>query len=136
MKKILVAACGLFAAFALFLGWSLNEAFDAPASVSLVSPQGGHLIESVPVRGLLGPGGGLSYLRIVDRQDPTQVFRSPLYLRQSVDMRASEDEQTLGVTWIEFDKRERRFVLSIPQWRPDWRNLFISNTPYEVVPNG
>lgn len=136
MKKILVAACGLFAAFALFLGLSMNEALDAPASVSLVSPQAGHLIESVPVRGLLTPGGGLSYLRIVDRQDPTQVFRSPLYLRQSVDMQVSEDEQTLGVTWIEFDKRERRFVLSIPQWRPDWRNLFISNTPYEVVPNG
>ncbi|WAJ36341.1 hypothetical protein OU800_17210 [Pseudomonas sp. GOM7] len=136
MKKILVAACGLFATLALFLGWSLNEVLDAPASVSQVSPQGGHLIESVPVRGLLAPGGGLSYLRIVDRQDPTQVFRSPLYLRQSVDMRVSEDEQTLGVTWIEFDKRERRFVLSIPQWRPDWRNLFISNTPYEVVPNG
>lgn len=136
MKKILVAACGLLAVLILCLGWVRNDTINAPASVSDTSPLGGYLVESVPVSPVLAPLGGLSYLRIVDRQDPTQVFRSPLYLRQSVDMRVSEDEQTLGVTWIEFDKRERRFVISIPQWRPDWRNLFISNTPYEVVPNG
>lgn len=136
MNKTILAVCSLLAALALLFGWSLNDALSAPPSVSQVSPQGGYLIESVPVQGLLAPGGGLSYLRIVDRADRATVFRSPLYTTRSVDMRASEDSQSLGVTWIAFDKRTHGFTLSIPQWRPDWRNIFFSNTPYEVVPNG
>lgn len=136
MNKAILAVCSLLAALALLFGWSLNDALSAPPSVSQVSPQGGYLIESVPVQGLLAPGGGLSYLRIVDRADQSKVFRSPLFTSRSVDMRTSEDSQSLGVTWIAFDKRTQGFTLSIPQWRPDWRNIFISNTPYEVVPNG
>ncbi|MBA1227513.1 hypothetical protein [Stutzerimonas stutzeri] len=136
MKKSTLAVCSLIAAFALIFGWSLNNALTAPPSVSQVSPHGGYLIESVPVQGLLAPGGGLSYLRIVDRADGSKVFRSPLFTTRSVDMRASEDSQNLGVTWIAFDKHTQAFTLSIPQWRPDWRNIFFSNTPYEVVPNG
>ena len=136
MKKTTLAACGLFAMLALLFGWSLSDALNAPALTSSVSPQGGYLIERVPVTGLVAPGGGLSYLRIVDRQDKSKVFRSPLYSSRSVDMRAYEDSQSVGVTWIDFDKHEQRFILSIPQWRPDWRNMFFSNTPYEVMPNG
>jgi hypothetical protein len=136
MNKTILAACSLLAALALLFGWSLSDALSAPPSVSQVSPHGGHLIESVPVQGLLTPGGGLSYLRIVDRADQSKVFRSPLFTSRSVDMRTSEDSQSLGVTWIAFDKRTHGFTLSIPQWRPDWRNIFFSNTPYEVVPNG
>lgn len=136
MNKAILAVCSLLAALALLFGWSLTSALNAPPSVSQVSPQGGHLIESVPVQGLLAPGGGVSYLRIVDRSDRSKAFRSPLFTSRSVDMRASEDSQSLGVTWIDFDKRAQGFTLSIPQWRPDWRNIFISNTPYEVVPNG
>jgi hypothetical protein len=136
MNKSILAVCSLLAALALLFGLSLSNALNAPPSVSQVSPQGGHLIESVPVQGLLAPGGGLSYLRIVDRTDGSKVFRSPLFTTRSVDMRASEDSQSLGVTWIAFDKRTQGFTLSIPQWRSDWRNIFFSNTPYEVVPNG
>lgn len=136
MKKAFIAAFSLVAALASCLGWVLHEALNAPASISEVSPLGGYLIENVPIGGMLAPLGGLAYLRIIDRQSPDQVFRSPLYLRQSVDMRVTEDERGLGVTWVVFDKRRRRFILSIPQWRPDWRNTFISNTPYEVMPNG
>ena len=136
MNKAILAVCSLLAAFALLVGWSLSDALSAPPSVSQVSPKGGYLIESVPVQGLLAPGGGLSYLRIVDRTDGSKVFRSPLFTTRSVDMRASEDSQSLGVTWIAFDKRTQGFTLSIPQWRSDWRNIFFSNTPYEVVPNG
>lgn len=136
MNKAILVVCSLLAALALLFGWSLNDALSAPPSVSQVSPQGGHLIESVPVQGLLAPGGGLSYLRIVDRADRSTVFRSPLFTTRSVDMRASEDSQSLAVTWIAFDKRTHGFTLSIPQWRSDWRNIFFSNTPYEVVPNG
>ncbi|MCI0916524.1 hypothetical protein JNA64_05045 [Pseudomonas stutzeri] len=117
-------------------GWLAHSALDAPASVSETSPLGNYLIESVPLTGLLAPGGGLAYLRIINRQLPERVYRSPLYAVQSVDMRVSEDERTVGVTWINFVKREERFILSIPEWRPDWRNALISNTPYEVIPNG
>ena len=136
MNKTILAVCSLLAALTLLLGWSLSDALSAPPSVSQVSPHGGYLIESVPVRGLLAPGGGLSYLRIVDRTDGSKVFRTPLFATRSVDMRASEDSQRLGVTWIAFDKRTQAFTLSIPQWRPDWRNIFFSNAPYKVVPNG
>ena len=136
MNKAILAICSLLAALVLLVTWSLNDALNAPPSVSQISPQGGHLIESVPVQGLLAPGGGLSYLRIVDRADGSTVFRSPLFATRSVDMRAIEDSQHLGVTWIAFDKRTQEFTLSIPQWRPDWRNILFSNTPYEVVPNG
>lgn len=135
MNKAILAACSLLVALALLFGWSLSDALSAPPSASQASPQGGHLIESVPVQGLLAPGGGLSYLRIVDRADRRE-FRSPLFTTRSVDMRASEDSQSLGVTWIAFDKRTQDFTLSIPQWRPDSRNIFFSNAPYEVVPNG
>ncbi|MEL7561414.1 hypothetical protein [Stutzerimonas chloritidismutans] len=136
MNKSILVICSLLALLTLLFGWSLSEALSAPPSVSQVSPQGGHLIESVPVQGLLAPDGGLSYLRIVDRADRSKVYRSPLFTTRSVDLRASEDSQSLGVTWIDFNKRTQRFTLSIPQWRPDWRNIFFSNTPYEVVPNG
>jgi hypothetical protein len=136
MNKPILAICSLLAVLTLLFGWSLSDALSAPPSVSQVSPQGGHLIESVPVQGLLAPDGGLSYLRIVDRADRSKEFRSPLFTTRSVDLRASEDSQSLGVTWIDFNKRTQRFTLSIPQWRPDWRNIFFSNTPYEVVPNG
>ncbi|HCJ30666.1 MAG TPA: hypothetical protein DHV63_15575 [Pseudomonas sp.] len=104
MNKAILAVCSLLTA-ALLFGWSLSNALSAPPSVSQVSPQGGHLIESVPVQGLLAPGGGLSYLRIVDHADRSKVFRSPLFTTRSVDTRASEDSQSLGVTWIAFDKR-------------------------------
>lgn len=136
MNKSILAICSLLALIALLFSWTLNDALSAPPSVSQVSPQGGYLIESVPVQGLLAPAGGLSYVRIVDRADRSKVFRSPLFTTRSVDLRASEDSQSLGVTWIDFNKRTQRFTLSIPQWRPDWRNIFFSNTPYEVVPNG
>lgn len=136
MNKAILAVCSLLAALALLFGWSLSNTLNAPPSVSQVSPQGGHLIESVPVQGLLAPSEGLSYLRIVDRADRSKVFRSPLFTTRSVDMRPSEDSQSLGVTWIAFDKRTQGYTLSIPKWRPDWRNLLFSNTPYEVVPNG
>lgn len=136
MKRVAIFSCCLIALSALVLGWGLVATINAPATISKVSPQGGYLIESVPVDALLAPTGGLSYLRIVDRQNPQQVYRSPLYWRSSVDIRIVEDERSLGVTWIEFDKHERRFTLSIPQWRRDWRSSLISNTPYDVVPNG
>lgn len=68
-------------------GWLANSALDAPASVSETSPLGNYLIESVPLTGLLAPGNGLAYLRIIDRQLPERVYRSPLYAVQSVDMR-------------------------------------------------
>ncbi|MGK9066376.1 hypothetical protein [Stutzerimonas chloritidismutans] len=132
----MLVGCSLLTALALLVGWSVIDALNAPPSISQISPGGGYLIESVPVQGLLAPGGGLSYLRIVDRADGSKVFRSPLFATRSVDMRASEDSQSLGVTWIAFDKRTQGFTLSIPQWRSDWRNIFFSNTPYEVVPNG
>ncbi|MOA10713.1 hypothetical protein D3C78_1306160 [compost metagenome] len=80
--------------------------------------------------------GGMAYLRIIDQTKNNKVFRTPLYSTQSLDMRDYEDSIVVGVVGIDFNKKDHRFIIGVPQWRPHWLNWFISNTPYEIVPNG
>ncbi|MFC4727580.1 hypothetical protein [Coralloluteibacterium thermophilus] len=108
---------------------------DAPASSATASPSRHYRIENVPVRSLLVPFGGRAYLRITDLGDG-RVYRTPLYPSQSLDMRTHEDAQWIGIAWVDFHKREKRFEMGVPQWRPHWLNPFISNTPYTVRDNG
>jgi hypothetical protein len=138
MKKAALSALFIVSLLALALGLSLNKTINAPASFSFVSPEGGYIIESVTVTGLLNPFGGLSYLRIIDRQDPSKVFRTPLYAAGSLDLwrGATESSEYLSVMWVRFDKHEQRFTLGTPEWNSSWRNIFISNTPYEAGGNG
>lgn len=120
----------------LVLGWAIRAAINSAGDVSSISPGGAYLVENVPLARVLSPTGGMAYLRITDLKSPEHVFRSPLYLVQSLDMRMEEDSNTLRVVWIEFNKKEGRFTLAIPEWRENWLNQFISNTPYVVIPNG
>jgi hypothetical protein len=105
-----------------------------PASSTVISPSGRYVMENVRVGKILTLGG-LAYLRIIDRQNPQEVYRTPLYDTQSLDMRASENESTVGIAWIYFDKDKKAFEIALPQWESHWLNLFISNTPYVYLEN-
>jgi len=138
MKKAVFVAFGI-ALLALFgIGTSLYSTLQAPASVSVVNPMGGYVIESVRVTGLLAPLGGVAYLRIIDRQTPSTVYRTPLFATQHIDFsKTSEDSRYLdAIVWVRFDKQAQHFSIGMPQWRADWRNRFISNTPFEAGGNG
>lgn len=78
----------------------------------------------------------MAYLRITDLQQNKKIFRTPLYSTQSLDMRDFEDSESVGIYWIMFYKDKEIFSIGMPQWRAHWLNWFISNTPYEIVPNG
>lgn len=119
--------------FAL-LAYCVNAMLGFPASTTKASPSGGYIIENVRV-GRIFMLGGMAYLRIIDSKEPAKVYRSPLYDTQSLDMRAYEDDTEVGITWIDFNKKNKTFTISMPQWEESWLNFFISNTPYEVIPN-
>ncbi|MCX2543531.1 hypothetical protein [Pseudomonas sp. COW5] len=114
--------------------YSVDAMLGFPASTAKKSPSGRYTIENVRV-GRIFMLGGMAYLRITDVQNPREIYRTPLYDTQSLDMRAFEDDSQVGITWIEFDKKNKTFRISMPQWEESWLNPFISNTPYEVIPN-
>lgn len=138
MKRAAGAAFCMALLIALTLCVGLYRTLHAPARVSVVSPMGGYVIESVSVSGLLDPFGRVSYLRLIDQQTPSNVYRTPLFDTQHIDFsRTSEDSRYLdAIVWVRFDKQMQRFFIDMPQWRDDWRNRFISNTPFEAGGNG
>ena len=121
--------------FALCFVILIQDIRSNPADTIIISPSGGFLIENVPVNGVLMPWGGMSYLRITDIENPMNSYRTPLYETQHLDMRANEDQNTVGIYWIDFLKAEKAFELSFPDWKDHWLNFFVSNTPYTVLPN-
>ena len=138
MKRVAGAAVGMALLIALTLCVSLYRTLHAPASVSVVSPMGDYLIESVRVSGLLAPLGGVAYLRVIERAAPANVYRTPLFDTQHIDFSmTSENSRYLdAIVWVRFDKQMQHFFISMPQWRADWRNRFISNSPFETGGNG
>jgi hypothetical protein len=105
------------------------------ASSSVTSESGRYLMENVHVGGILVAFEDLAYLRITDKNIPGAVFRSPLYPQQSLDMRSHEDNVAVGIVWIDFLKYDQSFSIRTPDWNQHWLNIFISNTPYEVIEN-
>lgn len=114
--------------------YCVNAMLEFPASTTKVSPSGRYIMENVRV-GRIFMLGGMAYLRVVDTQEPEKVYRTPLYDTQSLDMRAFEDEDEVGITWIDFDRKNKTFTISMPQWEESWLNVFISNTPYTHMEN-
>lgn len=123
----LVISCGL-------LIYGVKLALGYPASTTQVSPSGRYVMENVRV-GQIFMLGGMAYLRVIDTEEPGKTYRTPLYDTQSLDMRAFEDEAEVGITWIYFDRTNKTFTISMPQWEESWLNVFISNTPYKVLEN-
>ncbi|MBB3241129.1 hypothetical protein FHW68_002649 [Pseudomonas sp. Tn43] len=105
-----------------------------PASSTVVSPSGRYILENVRV-GKIFTLGGMAYLRVIDRQHPQEVYRTPLYDTQSLDMRVTEDDSTVGIAWIYFNRAQKTFDIAMPQWESHWLNMFISNTPYVHLEN-
>lgn len=134
-KKVLASTTLLLG----LVGGGVLEAYrqtQLPPQTFVTSPMGGYRLENVRVDGPFFLFSNLAYLRIVDTTDPKRVYRSPLYNLESVDMSQFEDEKEVGIRWITLRKKEQDFTLGVPQWRECWQNLFISNTPYTVYPNG
>ncbi|OLU28804.1 hypothetical protein BVH03_12140 [Pseudomonas sp. PA15(2017)] len=124
---LLIASCAVFT-------YGVNAMLGYPASSSQVSPSGRYVMESVRVDRVFMLGG-MGYLRVIDTQEPRRVYRTPLYDTQSLDMRVFEDDVEVGVTWIDFDKKHKEFAISMPQWKGNWLNVFVSNTPYTHLEN-
>lgn len=123
-----------FVLFSVSLFFVVSAMRNYPASSTVISPSGRYVMENVRVGKILTLGG-MAYLRVIDRQNPQEVYRTPLYDTQSLDMRATENESTVGIAWIYFDKDKKAFEIALPQWQSHWLNLFISNTPYVYLEN-
>ncbi|MCF5167023.1 hypothetical protein GIW45_23880 [Pseudomonas congelans] len=107
----------------------VNKVCNYPSNVITVDTSGRYLLQNVPVGGILGLSG-MAYLRVIDRENPGEVYRTPLYSTQLLDMRLYEDDKSVGVYWLYFNKNEKTFDIAMPQWEWHWLNLFVSNTPY------
>jgi hypothetical protein len=107
---------------------------DREASDSFLSRSGKYRIECVDV---LFPYvyNRYVYFRFTEVASPARVYRSPV-VRYNIDLSSFENSKQVGVVWLEFEKETHRFTLSYPQWHESWINVFISNTPYTVQPNG
>lgn len=112
----------------------VNTMKNYPASSTVVSPSGRYILENVRVGRILTLGG-MAYLRVIDRQNPQEIYRTPLYDTQSLDMRVTEDDETVGIAWIYFNRDKKTFDIAMPQWESHWLNMFISNTPYVHIEN-
>ncbi|WP_192562870.1 hypothetical protein [Pseudomonas gozinkensis] len=112
----------------------VNKICNFPANVTNIDTSGRYILQNVPVGGILGLGG-MAYLRVVDKEHPEKAYRTPLYSTQSLDMRLFEDDKSVGVYWLYFNKKEKTFDIAMPQWEWHWLNLFISNTPYVHLEN-
>lgn len=124
----------LFVFFSVSLFFVVSAMRNYPASSTVISPSGRYVMENVRVGKILTLGG-MAYLRVIDRQNPQEVYRTPLYDTQSLDMRASENASTVGIVWIYFNKDKKTFEMALPQWETHWLNIFISNTPYVYLEN-
>lgn len=133
-KKHICLMAVLFVSLSIFLFFIVVTMRNYPASSTVISPSGRYILENVRVGKILTLGG-LAYLRVVDRQNPQEVYRTPLYDTQSLDMRVTENKATVGVAWIYFNRDKKTFDIAMPQWESHWLNVFISNTPYVYLEN-
>jgi len=129
-RYFVLAAVG---ALVLWVGYNIQVLIDRPSAYGVVSESGRYRMENIPVGGWLVPFDDLAYLRITDRSNGHQVYRTPLYSQTPLDMRDYEDSGTVGIVWIRFFKADQHFEIEMPNWEPHWLNYFISNTPYEVA---
>jgi hypothetical protein len=132
--KVLRSLCGVVAlvlgSFFYLVIYNINR----EASDSFLSRSGQYRIECVDV---LFPFfyDRYVYFRFTELANPFRIYRSPV-VKYNIDLSSFESSKQVGVVWLGFDKETHRFTLGYPQWRESWINVFISNTPYTVQPNG
>ncbi|PMZ80148.1 hypothetical protein [Pseudomonas sp. FW306-02-H05-AB] len=127
--RTLIAGLMVLVAWFVLIFYFVKAMLGYPASSMIVSPSGRYIFENVHVGRVLTLGG-MAYLRVTDRESPEKVYRTPLYSTQLLDMRSVEDDKTVGIAWMYFNKKERTFDIAMPKWEWHWLNIFISNTPY------
>lgn len=91
-RKAASCVAVLFVVFSVSLLFVVSAMRNYPASSTVISPSGRYVMENVRVGKILTLGG-MAYLRVIDRQNPQEVYRTPLYDTQSLDMRTSESSQ-------------------------------------------
>ncbi|QXH47784.1 hypothetical protein KSS93_07715 [Pseudomonas xanthosomatis] len=128
-------AVALIAGFLLVLIAEAIRQTQLEPWIETISPSGKYRLENVKVGGPLFIASAKGYLRVVNINDPKEVYRSPLYDWESVDMGSREYEDGVGIRWLTFHKEKKDFDIAMPDWQESWQNLFISNTPYTVFPN-
>lgn len=133
-RKWIMRGVVIVALFAAVLVYCVRAMLGYPADVSTESPSGRYIIQNVPVERIFMLGG-MAYLRIIDKQNPEVVYRSPLYDMQSLDMHTFENERRVGIYWISFDRETKVFTISMPEWKENLLNVFVSNTPYTHLEN-
>ncbi|MBA1232771.1 hypothetical protein G7013_24280 [Pseudomonas viridiflava] len=133
-RKLLMRGGLVVALFTVVVSYCVKTMLDFPAALSVLSPSGRYEIQNVPVGKVL-MFGGMAYLKVIDKQKPEAVYRSPLYEVQSLDMRAFESEDKVGIYWVSFDREKKAFIISMPEWKESLFNAFISNTPYTHLEN-
>ncbi|WP_226500764.1 hypothetical protein [Pseudomonas sp. MWU16-30322] len=133
-NKVINCFFALVASVAIVFFVLVADVLDREAYVSNVIKSGSYKVEAVRAGPVL-VSSNLIYLRFTDLKQPGQIYRTPLMSKTSLDMQSYEDKKVAGVTWVDFDKSRRIFILSIPDWKEHWANFFISNTAYEVIPN-
>ncbi|BBN65835.1 MULTISPECIES: hypothetical protein [Pseudomonas] len=134
LNKILVVFLVLITGLAIAIAFLVSSILGRVPDVSKKSPSGDYLIESVPASSLLTPRDAV-YLRFTDLRNPDKIYRTPLFSDISLDMQADEDQNTVGVIFIEFNKKSKKFTLALPNPREHWLDFFVSNTPYKVLEN-
>lgn len=133
-RNLLVWGGLAVALFAVMVYSCVNTMLGCPADLSILSPSGRYEVQNVPVGKVL-MFGGMAYLKVIDKQNPEAVYRSPLYEVQTLDMRAFESEDKVGIYWVSFDREKKAFTVSMPEWKESLFNVFISNTPYTHLEN-
>jgi hypothetical protein len=133
-RKFFLSLAALLVSFLIAVAFIVNGVLSRAPDVSKKSPYGHYLIESVPASSLLTPRDSV-YLRFTDLNDLGHVYRTPLFSDVSLDMTADESDDAVGVVFIMLDKKSKEFTLALSNPRKHWLDLFISNTPYEVIPN-
>lgn len=133
-SKLFRILCCVFALVLGLISFLVRYNIDREASDSFFSQSGKYRIECVDV---LFPYvyNRYVYFRFTEIANPFRIYRSPV-VRYNIDLSSFENSRQVGVVWLDFDKETHRFTLGYPQWRESWINVFISNTPYTVQPNG
>ncbi|WP_150604662.1 hypothetical protein [Pseudomonas fluorescens] len=134
LNKLTIGSAALLFGFVIAGAFVLTGILNRAADVSLRSPSGQYLIESVPASSILTPRDSV-YLRFTDLNDLGHVYRTPLFSDVSLDMNADESDDAVGVVFIKLDKKSKVFTLALSNPRKHWLDQFISNAPYEVIPN-
>lgn len=133
-RKLFINFAALLASLVIAVAFVVNGVLSRAPDISKKSPSGQYLIESIPASSLLTPRDSV-YLRFTDLNNPARTYRTPLFSDVSLDMNADEDDEAVGVVFIELDKGSKEFTLALSNPRKHWLDLFISNTPYKVLEN-